>query len=112
VQGKPTLVHDILRGFLRQAVCWGGIHAGANTLHSARPQGWSCGGTPRRGLLARGHILLALVSGLTVVDVTHPPAGPWCGNRAAAVASDTAAAARRDVEKWRAENVRPSDIYH
>ena len=54
-------------------------------------------------LEGRGDVLLALGTGMSVVDVSvTQPAG--AANRAAAANSDGAAAARRDAEKRRAYN--------
>jgi hypothetical protein len=58
------------------------------------------GGTEAAGLESRGDILLALESGISVVDVsiTHPSE---VANRAAAAMTDGTAAAQRDREKRR-----------
>jgi hypothetical protein len=56
---------------------------------------WCFEGTEAAGLETRGDILLALESGMSVVDVsiTHPSG---VANRAAAATTDGAAAVRRD----------------
>jgi hypothetical protein len=58
------------------------------------------GGTEVAGLEARGGILLALESGMSVVDVSiaHPPG---VANRAVAATTDGASEARREREKRR-----------
>jgi hypothetical protein len=66
------------------------------------------GGTEAAGLEACGDILLALESGMMVVDVsvTHPSG---VTNRAAAETTDGAAAARRDREKgWTYGQLEPN----
>jgi hypothetical protein len=103
VQGKATMRHYILKGILRRAIRSAGD---ASTLEptlcrlpglEAGAYGAS-GGTEAAGLKACGDILLALESGMSVVDVpiTHPSG---VANRAAAATTDGAAAARRDREK-------------
>jgi hypothetical protein len=103
VKGKATMRHDILKGILLRTIHRAGV---ASTLEptlrrlpgvEAGAYG-ALGGTEAAGLEARGHILLALESGMSVVDVsiTHPSG---VANRAAAATTDSAAAARRDREK-------------
>jgi hypothetical protein len=105
VKGKATMRHDILKGILRRAIHRAGV---ASTLEPTlrRLPGLEAGaygasrGTEAAGLEASGDILLALESGMSVVDVsiTHPSG---VSNRAAAATTDGAAAARRDREKRR-----------
>jgi hypothetical protein len=105
VQGKPATRHDILKGILHRAV-----HS-AKFAFALEPTllrllgleaGAYCGvretGAP--GMEARGDILRALESGMSVVDVsTMHPSG--VANRAAAATMDGAAAAQWDREKRR-----------
>jgi hypothetical protein len=104
VQGKATMRHDILKAILRRAIHRVVASALEPTLR--RLPGLEAGaygasrGIEAAGLEARGDILLALESGMSVVDVsiTHPSG---VSNRAAAATTDGAAAARRDREKRR-----------
>jgi hypothetical protein len=103
VQGKATMRHEILKGILRRAIHRAGDASNLEpTLHrlpglETGAYGAS-GGTEAAGLEACGDILLALESGMSVVDVsiTHPSG---VTNRAAAATTDGAATARRDSEK-------------
>jgi hypothetical protein len=105
VKGKATMRHDIFKGILRRAIHRARV---ASTLEPTlrRLPGLEAGaygasrGTEASGLEACGDILLALESGMSVVDVsiTHPSG---VSNRAAAATTDGAAAARRDREKRR-----------
>jgi hypothetical protein len=88
VKGKATMRHDILKGILRRAIHRAGVESTLEpTLH--RLPGLEAGaygvsrGTEAAGLEARGDILPALESGMSVVDVsiTHPSG---VSNRAAA----------------------------
>jgi hypothetical protein len=98
-------IHDILKGILRRAIHRAGV---ASTLEPTlrRLPGLEAGaygasrGTEAAGLEARGDILLALESGMSIVDVsiTHPSG---VSNRAAAATTDGADAAQRDREKRR-----------
>jgi hypothetical protein len=97
--------HDILKGIWRQAFHRAGVASTLKpTLHrlpglEAGAYGAS-GGTEAAGLEARGDILLALESGMSVVDVyITDPSG--VANRAAAATTVAAAAARKDREKRR-----------
>jgi hypothetical protein len=106
VQGKATMRHDILSRILRRVVHRAGV---ASTLEPPlrRLPGLEAGATATgegfSRLGARGDVLVALESGMTVVDVsvTHPPG---VALRAASAATDGAAAARRDAEKRRTYN--------
>jgi hypothetical protein len=106
VQGQSSMRHDILKGIMLQIVHRAGV---ASTLEPTlcRLPGLQAGfAAPAGGgdignLEGRGDVLMALDTGMVVLDVsvTHP-AG--VANRAAAAATDRAAAAKRDVEKRRA----------
>ena len=108
VQGQSSMRHDILKGILRRIVHRAGV---ASTLEPPlrRLTGLQAGVTAPTGggdigrLEGRGDVLMALGTGMSVVDVsvTHPAGA---ANRAAAANSDGAAAARRDAEKRRAYN--------
>jgi hypothetical protein len=104
-QGKATMRHDILKGILHRAIHYAKF---AFTLEPTLRRllgleaGASCGvretGAP--GMEARGDILRALESGMSVVDVstTHPSG---VANRATAAMLDGPAAAQWDREKRR-----------
>jgi hypothetical protein len=107
VKGKATMRHDILKGILRRAIHRAGVESTLEPtlrrlpgLEAAAGAYGASRGTEAAGLEARGDILLALESGMSVVDVsiTHPSG---VSNRAAAATTDGAAAARRDREKRR-----------
>jgi hypothetical protein len=83
-----------------------GIASSLEPTLGRRPglEAWARSGAPgsaTAGLEARGDILMALETGLAIVDVpvTHPPD---VANRAAAARTDGAAAERRDRERRRA----------
>jgi hypothetical protein len=108
VQGAATMRHDILKGILRRAVQRAGV---ASTLEPPlrRLPGLHAGASAAAGtgtigrLAGRGDILVALGTGMEVVDVsvTHPGG---VRNAAAASARAGAAAATRDAEKRGAYN--------
>jgi hypothetical protein len=106
VQGKATMRYDILKGTLRRAIHRAGVASNLEPTMRRLP-GLEAGaygasrGTEAAGLEVRGDILLALESGMLVVDasITHPSG---VANRAAAAATtDGAVAAQRDREKRR-----------
>jgi hypothetical protein len=115
VKGKATMPQDTLKETQRQAIRHAGV---ASTLEPTlrRLPGLVAGaygasrGTEAAGLEARGDILLALESGMSVVDVstTHPSR---VANRVAAATTDGTASARKDMEKRRTYGQLEPNVY-
>jgi hypothetical protein len=102
MQGKAKMRHDMLKAILHRVIHHAG---GASTLEPTlcRLPGRAYGGTrgiEAAGLGARGDILPALESGMSVLDesITHPSG---VAKRTVAVTTDDAEAARRGREKGR-----------